>query len=283
MTKVKITIQPSAEHPGVLDVKDAMQQVLDFFEALVDESDAGVVVWNLTFAGTNSPFTAEAEAVSLNPAVNVEPIARARAAETAKFLDDVSHGRRPAGDLGKRRKDLMKRLLKRNTNGIGRTVAKFGSLLPHPITVTPKVATAALEVIEEQDSDAFDLYPQKRKRIEIGSVEGSLVDVCTDRNKPAIRIRERKTDREIVCRVDQATQDEIAGSANFLDVWEHRRVVVRGRLYFDDDGKLTRVDATSIRRIVPRQMTIRDIEDPNFTEGVSTAEFIDKLREGGFG
>lgn len=282
MTKVKITVQPSAEHPTVLDVKDAMQQVLDFFEALVDDKDEGVVVWNLTFAGTNSPFTAEAEAVSIDPSVNIEPIARARVAEAARFLEDVSNGRRPAGDLSKRRRESMRRVLRRNTHGIGTTVAKFG-VQPKPITLTPKIASIALDAMADDDRDVFDLFPHKRKRVEVGSIEGSLIDVCTDRNRPAVRIRERKTDREIVCRVDQSTQDEIARSANFLDVWEHRRIVVRGRLHFDDDGKLTRVDATSIRRVIPRQMTTRDIEDQDFTGDTSTAEFIDKLREGDFG
>ncbi|RWN47378.1 MAG: hypothetical protein EOS03_13610 [Mesorhizobium sp.] len=282
MTKVSITVEPSAEHPNILDVKDAMQQVLDFFDLISSDEDKATYVWNLTFAGTNSPFRAEAEAVSLDPAVNVSAIAQTRLQEASAFLDDVSHGRKPARALSKRRHDAARKLMRRNTNGVGRTIAKFDRQ-PNPLTVTPTIAARALAIIEQVDAETFDLLPTKRNRMEIGSVEGTLLDVGTDYNQPAIHIKERRSGRTITCRVDQALMDGIARSADFVDVWEHRRVIVRGKIYYDTSGDVIRVHARSIRQVNPRDMTLRDIEDRNFTGDLDTAEYLNRLREGDVG
>lgn len=282
MTRVSITVEPSAEHPDVLDVKDAMQQVLDFFELLSGDDDRARYVWNLTFAGTNSPFRAEAEAVSLDPTVSIAAFAQSRVTEASEFLDEVSQGRLPTKMLGKRRTEAARKIMRRNTGGVGRTIAAFERRAT-PLTVTPAVAARALAVFEAAEAETFDLLPAKRKRIEIGSVEGTLIDVGTDYNQPAIHIKERKSDKLITCRVDQALMDEIARSADFVDVWNHRRVIVRGKIFYDASGAVSRIHARSIKRITPRDMTLRDIEDREFTEGLNTSTYIDRLREGGLG
>jgi hypothetical protein len=282
MTKVSITVEPSAEHPNVLDVKDAMHQVLDFFELLSADEDRVSYVWSLTFAGTNSPFRADAEAVSFDPAIDVTAIARSRVAEASEFLDDISQGRKPTRKLGKRRFDAARKIMRRNMNGVGRTIAKFDRR-PTPFTVTPTVAARALAVFDVVEAEAFELLPAKRNRMEIGSVEGTLIDVGTDYNQPAVHIKDRKSGKTITCRVDQALMDAIAQSADFVDVWEHRRVIIRGKVYYDTSGDITRVHARSIKRINPRDMTLRDIEDPSFTGDLETAEYLNRLREGDVG
>lgn len=278
MTKVSITVEPSAAHPHVLDVKDAMQQVLDFFELLSADEDRVSYVWNLVFAGTNSPFRAEAEAVSLDPTVNITAIARSRVSEASEFLNDISQGRNPTHKLGKRRLDAAKKIMRRNTNGVGRTIARFERR--PDLLLTPSIATRALAVFETFEADTFGLLPAKRDRMEIGSVEGTLVDVGTDYNQPAIHIRERKSGRTVTCRVDQILMDQIAKSADFVDVWEHRRVSIRGKIYYDAAGNITRVHARSISRISPREMTFHDLEDRGFTGDMDTAEYVDWLRGG---
>lgn len=280
MTKVSITVEPSAEHPDVLDVKDAMQQVLDFFELLSADDDKVRYIWNLTFAGTNSPFRADAEAVSLDPTISVSAVALSRVMEASEFLDEVSQGRLPTRTLGKRRTDAARKIMRRNTNGVGRTIAAFERRAA-PLTVTPAIAARALAVFDAVEAETFDLFPAQRKRVEIGSVEGTLVDVGTDYNQPAIHIKERTSGKTITCRVDQ--MDDIAKSADFVDVWKHRRVIVRGKIFYDASGSIARVHARSIQRVTPREMTLRDIEDKDFTEGLNTSEYINRLREGDLG
>lgn len=279
--RAKVTVEPTAAHPDVLDVQDAMRQVLDFFELLSGDQDKQTLVWNLVFASTNSPFTAEGEAVSLKPDVDITVVARAEKALVAESLEALSQGRRPARRLGKQREETAKRLFRRNLNGVGRTQVALGPQVP-TITVTPAVAKVAIDTLEAATTN-LDLLPRWREREEIGSIEGALIDVGTDYHQPAIRVLERKSGKEVWCRVDPSLRESIAREASFLDVWENRRVIVRGRVRFDEHGQIIRVHARSIETISPREMTVHDIRDTQFTNGMNTAEYIERLREGELG
>ena len=283
MAKAKITVQAPADRPDVLDIRDAMLQVLDFFELLTADDDKENLVWNLTLATTNSPFHAEAEAVSVRPGVDIRAIANARISEASEFMVAVGRGEKPRRQIGQRRQSAAKRVWRRNTGGIGKTTVTFDIPKVAEVIVTPFSAVLALEASARDEKAEFDYLPIARERTEHGSVEGVLLDVGTDYNQPSIRIIERKSGRTIACRVDQSVIDEIAGAASFRDVWEHRRVRVRGRIAFDQQGQIARVYARSIAHVVPRAMTFRDIEDQDFTSGLTTSEYIDKLREGTLG
>lgn len=283
MAKAKITVQAPADRPDVLDIRDAMQQVLDFFDLLTADEDKDSLVWNLTLASTNSPFHAEAEAVSVTPGVDIRAVATARINEASEFMSAFGRGENPRRQIGHRRRSAAKRVWRRNTAGIGKTVVTFDIPKVAEVVVTPTIAAVALEASAREEKAEFDYLPEIRERTEHGSIEGVLVDVGTDYNQPAIRVIERKSGKEIACRVDQSFVDEIAKSASFRDVWEHRRVRVRGKIAFDQQGKIIRVYAKSIMPIIPRTMTLRDIEDKGFTGGLAITEYIEKLREGTLG
>jgi hypothetical protein len=283
MAKTKITVQAAAGRPDVLDIRDAMQQVFDFFDLLTADEDKDSLVWNLTLATTNSPFSAEAEAVSIIAGVDVRAVAAARISEASEFMGALGHGETSRRAIAPRRRKAAQRFWRRNTGGIGKTVVTFDIPTAAEIIVTPAIAALALETSAREEKAELDYLPNVRERTEHGSVEGILIHVTTDYNKPAIRIIERKSGREIACRVDPSLVDTIAGAANFRDVWEHRRVRVRGEITYDQQGNISRVQARSIIPIIPRTMTLRDIEDQNFTGALSITEYIDKLREGSLG
>lgn len=283
MPKAKITVHAPAERPDVLDIRDAMKQVLDFFELLSDDEDKETVAWNITLATTNSPFTAEAEAVSLREGVDVRPIATARIAEASSFMAALARGQRPTKPISARRRGAARRVWVRNTSAIGKTTVNFDLPKADPVIVTPSIAALALEAAAKQEISEFAFLPERREREEYGSIEGTLVDVGTDYNQPAIRVVERKSGRSIACRVEQSVVDNIASQASFRDVWDHKRVRIRGKIVFDSQGQITRVYAKSIVPINPRTMTLRDIEDRGFTGELTTVDYIDNLREGNLG
>lgn len=128
-----------------------------------------------------------------------------------------------------------------------------------------------------------DYLSESRERTEHGSIEGTLVDVGTDYNKPALKIIERKSGRQILCRVEQSVIEEIAKKADFRDVWSHRRVSIRGQIAFDASGQIVRVYAKTITPMSPRTMTLHDVEDRDFTGKLSTEEYVERLREGDLG
>jgi hypothetical protein len=283
MPKVTVTIQAPAEHPDVLDIRDAMQQVLDFFELLSGDDDRDTLAWNFTFAGTNSPFTAEAEATSNNKDVDVTYIANTRISETASYMSDLRSGRRPTKDIGKKRRSAAKRVFVRNTQAIGKTTVNFSVPTAPEVVLTPSIAQTSLALSQSNDAPEVQYLSEDRERHENGSIEGRIVDVSSDYNHPAIRIEERKSGREINCRVGQEVIDSIASATSLKDVWEHRRVRVRGVISFDSAGQITRVYAKSVTPIAPRAMTLKDIEDRDFTGGLQIEDYLDKLREGNLG
>jgi hypothetical protein len=283
MPKATVTIQAAAEHPDVLDIRDAMQQVLDFFELLTGDDDRATIAWNITYAGTNSPFTAEAEAVSVQKDIDIRPIANLRISEVAEYLNDLSSGRRSTRPISLRRRKAAKKVFERNTRSVGKTIVRFDLPKASTVTLTPINSLAALGVAEVIEGAGIYYLPEKRERQEFGSVEGTIVDVRDDYNQPAIRIVERKSGKEISCRVDQDVIDEIANSTSLRDVWEHRRVRVRGMIIFDSDGQIKRIYAKSVSAVFPRSMTTKDIEDKNFTGGLGINEYLEKLREGELG
>lgn len=283
MPKVTVTIQAAAEHPDVLDIRDAMQQVLDFFELLSGDDDKDTLAWNITYAGTNSPFTAEAEAVSIRADVDISPVANLRISETASYLSELSTGLSPTKTISNRRRNAARRVFSRNTNRVGKTTLKFSVPTALDVILTPTLSQTALDTSKTLELPELQYLAENRERQEYGSIEGKIIGVGTDYNQPAIHIEERKSGRQIACRVGQDVIDAIALATSLRDVWEHRRVRVRGIISYDNFGQIVRVHAKSVSVVSPRSMTLRDIEDTNFTNNIQISDYLEKLREGDLG
>jgi hypothetical protein len=283
MTTASIIIQAPADRPDVLDIRDAMGQVFDYFELLADNDGNDDVVWNFIVATMNSPFRAETCAVSRRPGVDVNAVATDRILTASAFMSARGRGESSLCQVGPRGRRAARRIWERNTKGIGKTIFSCGNPEIEDVVITPASARVALKTSDRDEKIEFDYLPDSRQRTEHGSIEGTLDGVVEDYNQPAIRVIERKSGKAIICRVDQSVIDNIAQEVSFRDVWEHRRVLVRGRIEFDQHGKIVRVHARSITLVAPMNMTLKDIEDPDFTGSISINDYIDKLREGSLG
>ena len=281
--RATIIVRPSVAHPEVLTIQDARRQVSDLFDILTpDDQSSGGLVWNLSIASTNSPLTVVGEAASLDPAINVSVLARLQKQAMAEQLRSLASGVRPTRAISKRNHSIYRRVMQRLINGIGRTDAIFDE--PETaILITPEFAEAAINALAKEEREFDALLLQDREREEIGSIEGYLLEVGTNYNKPAILIRERKSGSDVWCLVDSGLKERISQESSFEDVWDHRRVIVRGRISFNKQGAIVRVLATSVARVASRQMTLHDIKDPNFTGGMSAIEYLERLREGELG
>jgi hypothetical protein len=271
--RIKITVRASGAHPDVLTVQDAMRQVLDIFDMI--ESIPGVE-WRLVHATTNSPFFVEGEAISLEPSVDVSVVARSQKQNLARNLREITKGRPPL-DPDFRVKPA-KRFLNRNLNGVGTT--EIDLELGEPITVTPRVAQEAIHVLEHRPTNLYDITSARE---EIGSLEGTLSEVGTYYNYPAIRIIEGRTKDPLWCRLSTELQEEFQDKASFADVWRHRRVFVRGRIKYNVDGEIESVFASDIRQIDVPEVSLDAIRDPDFTGGLSIGEYLDRFRDGALG
>jgi hypothetical protein len=271
--RITITVRASGAHPDVLTVQDAMRQVLDFFEML---GTTPGVEWKLVSATTNTPLSVVGEAISLVPSVDVTVIARAQKQALAQNLRDIFSGRPPSDPSFPIK--IAKRALARNLNGIGATKIDFEH--GEPITFTPRAAEEAIHTLEHKPATFYDLAAARE---EWGSVEGTLSDVATHYNVPAVRIIESRTRDPVWCRLSAELETEFQDKATFKDVWAHRRVRARGLIKYGEGGGILYMLANDVRRIEEKEVSLELIKDPNFTGGLSIAEYLDRFRDGTLG
>ncbi len=250
-----------------------MHQILDFFNLLDPQPG---IEWRLSKASTNSPLHIEAEAVSLEASVDVSVVARAQKQNLAKSLREITKGKLPTDPNFSVK--AAKKLFARNLNGIGATEIDFE--LGDPITLTPIIAQEAIRTIERKTSGLFDI-PSARE--EVGSIEGTLQDVGTHNNYPAVKIQGSPKKESVWCRLSIELQSHFQDKATYKDVWQHQRVIIRGTIKYNEDGEIQYVLANDIRRIDPRDISLEAIKDPHFTGGLSVVDYLDRFRDGALG
>ena len=280
MKSKKITIEPSTDHPEILDVIDAMQQVMDYFDLLTDKS-APNVVWNLVFASANSSFTAEGSPVDIRTNAPAFGQVRDCIAAIERGLAKVQAGQPLDDDFPKEKKNVATRILQRNKNGIGKTRIEFDD--GRSFEIVPEVAERSLAAIQGMEDQEYDYLYATFARKEIGSIEGRIVDVSTDYQEPSITLEEHRTGRNIGCRISSEARNEIKSHLTAEDVWAHRRVRVRGVINYDSNGKIVCVLNGRIAFIDQKNVSTNDLRDPEFTGGLPAYEYLDKLRENELG
>lgn len=275
--KLVVSVDASKDHPDLMTVQDVFSHILDLF-TLVSQSDPGsenVVKWRLVSANMNSPFTVTAEAVAAVPGTVIEEAAKRQKREFRKNYGELKAGRVPSAWSGQKPRETATRVLNRNRNGIGRTTIDV-SVEPEdrPVTVTKEDADRAAAAV------AINAAQPHRTKEQIGSLEGYLLIVDKYHGQPAIKILERKTQEEVWCIVPQEFQHQISESTKVEDVWKGSRVVVKGKIVYGFDGKVSRVIATTIRRVIPEHVPHSAIADKSFTSDLPVTEYLERLRDG---
>ena len=256
-----------------------MQQVMDFFDLLTDQNNSSVV-WNLTFASTNSPFTAEGVPVDLRTQAGAFGLISPHLEAVERGLRKLEAGEPLYDDFPREKREVAVKMLKRNLNGIGRTEIDLGDDV---ISIVPRTANRALEVIQPVGDQVHDYLFRSFACKEVGSIEGRIIDLGTDHNQPSVKLREQRTGREIQCRVSEEARAAIERSLTAGDVWQHRRVRVRGVLSYDASGKVLRLYEGSLAYIDPPSVQVDDLKDESFTDGLPAHEYLERLREGRLG
>lgn len=280
------TIKMSIKARGEVDsptVEDLLDQVRDYFEILkgVEQAYAAdgsnAIEWRIVAATTNSPITFEAQAFSRDFAVNVDSRAEAVLYRTAVGLAELQSKDQPTRPSYFTDKVMLRaeRLFERVTNGLEQTNIEYGSDLP-PMRLTSGLARRATENVRSV------LKPESRPYEELGSVEGFVDSVAKDGwGHPIVRLRVRLTGETVKCFVRGNALKAFEGH-QIAEVWRGRRVQLYGKLKFKAFGLLNQIDADEVRFLRSREElpTIDDITDENFTGGLSTEEYLTRVRDG---
>jgi hypothetical protein len=67
------------------------------------------------------------------------------------------------------------------------------------------------------------------------------------------------------------------------DVWKNARVRLRGWIEYSKRGEISGMSAESIQHVQARAVRLSELHDPDFTEGLDSVTYLDRLRDGELG
>lgn len=273
--RVIISVESNIGEDGPLTVLDTLDQLRDAFDLLTasvaQEGDGAEIKWRLEGLSKNSPATMVAEAFSDNPDISVGPIARRAKQRLSSDINALKAGEVADWILADARS--AKSLLKRNMNGIGKTVFSFEDDAPIAV-LAERSARAGLQAIERSETENL---PDDRSREEYGSIDAHVVRADTYHGKPAIYIKDRLSGRVIPCVLSNALAQDAGPSHSWSDTWMEKRVRIKGRLYYDKNGDISRVSAVGLNDVKSEPVDLKQLRSLSILSGKGPSEHLDDL------
>lgn len=273
--RVTIQVESNIGEDGPLTVMDTLDQFKDAFEllsaAIAQEAGGEKVKWRLERLSKNSPATVTAVAYSPDPAVVVAPLLHRGKQRFARDMTALREG--VVAPWLKDKAPTAKALLKRNLNGVGRTAFGFEDDAPMAVLVE-KSARASLKAIERSEAQADDV---DLSRSEFGTVDAHVSEVKTWNCKPAIYLKDRLSGKVIPCVLSDELAAKEGGQHSLADVWREQRVRVRGQIFYDKSGELSRVNAVELKDVSPKPVDFTALRSADILEGKSPTEHLDDL------
>jgi hypothetical protein len=278
---VKITISGRGPETDAPKVEDALDELRDYLDILrgVEESLAGTqtsaIDWRLVDARRSSPLAFDLQPFPKDFAVNIDKRVALVLTETAAGLAGLQNRAERPRNFTNPVMRKAHRVFKRVTDSLSLSEVDFGTTLPS-VRLTPTVARNAARNVDQV------LTPPDRPYKEIGSVEGYLNGAERDGfGRRVIYLIERISGDPVKCLVQPEALPGLE-TRELRDVWRYRRAEVYGRIHFRALGKIEQVEAQRVRflRHSADLPQIDDIIDRDFTGGMKTEEYLDRLRDG---
>ena len=278
---IRFTIRAQNAETDAPTVEDLLAQIGDWnsilrgVEEAIAEDGASEIEWRVTGANKNSPLAFEFTAFPRRHGMNIErrtkqvkegisaglSVLRAKPERPSYFTEQVL--------------EKAERLFERVTNGLSLTRIEFGDDLP-TIEITPSQAKLAAKNVTAVRE------PKEKPYREIGSVEGILQAVERDGyGRPLLWIKLRVSGETIKCIARGGAQSEVEHH-EIADIWRNRRVRIFGTIYYRALGQITQVESDAVQFLRLREELPRasEIVDENFTGGLKSEEYLERLRNG---
>ena len=273
--RITIQVESNIGEDGPLTVTDTLHQFMDAFEliaaAVAQESGGEKVKWRLERLSKNSPATAVAVAYCPDPNVVLGPLVYNGKQRLSSAIEELGSGN-VVPWLGDK-SHLAKSLLRRNLNGIGRTIFDFDGDATRTVLVE-KNSRSALKSIElfEAKKDQED-----RSRSEFGSIDAHVAEVRSYYGKSAIYVTDRLSGRTVPCVLNANLADRVGKAHNWLDTWTGKRVRVKGQLFFNKSGQIKKISAIGLEDVAIKQIELRKLQGLNILQGKSPIEHLDSI------
>jgi hypothetical protein len=270
----KDTTAPTAD-----DLLDQIRDYLEIFrgvERALAEDGQNAIEWRVINASRQNPILMQLEAYPKQYAVDIAQRVNAVARNTAAGLAElVSAPTRPRF-FSDATLERVERTFERVTNGLDLSGIDFGSddIPAHRITKASAHGAARNAKLAQT--------PEDRPYRELGAIEGMFRSVERDgHGHKLLWIKHRLTGDEVKCQLEGDALN-LVGDYKIGEVFRGRRVLVTGTIHYKGLGAIRHVDATDVRFFPPATElpNVDTILDENFTGGLTTEEYLARLRDG---
>jgi hypothetical protein len=274
--RVTITVESNIGEDGPLTVMDTLDQFKDAFElltaAISQEPGGEKIRWRLERLSKNSPATLTAVAYCDDPEIIAAPLVHRG---KQRFSRDMA-ALRESGEVSpwlRQKSAVAEQFLRRNLNGIGKTVIVLEEDAPQTILVEHS-ARASLRALERAEAA---LETEDRSHSEHGTIDAHVVNTATWHGKPALQIKERLSGKIINCVFSEELAAREGPTHSWADAWTGKRIRVAGTIIYDKDGKISRIGAVEMEDVSPRAVDLKELRQIDLLDGKSPVEHLDKL------
>jgi hypothetical protein len=278
---IRFTIRAQNAETDAPTVEDLLAQIGDWnsilrgVEEALAEDGASEIEWRVTGASKNSPLAFELTAFPRWHGMNIERRTRQVKEQISTGLSALRSKPERPSYFTEPVLEKAESLFERVTNGLSLTRIEFGDDLP-TIEITPPGAKLAARNITAVRK------PKEKPYREIGSVEGTLQRVERDGyGRPLLYVKLRVSGETIKCIARGSAQSEVEHH-EISDIWKNKRVRVFGTIYYKALGQIIQVESDAVQFLRPREEFPRasEIIDENFTGGLKSEEYLERLRNG---
>lgn len=277
---IKNTVVGEVDAPTVEDLLSQIQDLVDVLrsvEVAIAENGNTEIDWRVTEASSNSPIRLEITPFPRQHAMSIDR----RAGEVAKFTVQGLRSLTERADrptyFNDATVDRAERVFQRLTNGLEATVVDFSEYIDDgEVSLDNTLAVRAMRNVEVLKG------PGEAPYIEISSMEGQIRNVERDKRGRAIAWLINRIDKDDVKCFARGRAQTTLERMEVGEVWRGVRVRVSGELKYKGLGRIEVINADYIEILDPDSElpSYEDIVDPDFTGGVETVEYLEKLRNG---
>jgi hypothetical protein len=278
---IRLTIRGQGAETDAPTVEDLVAQIEDWsailerVEEAIAEDGAREIEWRVTGASKNSPLKFELTPFPRRHGMNIEQREREVKQQVARGLFQLqSKAERPIY-FTEPVLEKAERLFERVTNGLNLTRIEFGDNLPEIEITSTNARSTAANIISVRK-------PKDKPYREIGSVEGTLRRVERDgHGRPLLYVKLRLDGETVKCIAHDSARSEVERH-EIADIWKNKRVRVFGTIFYRALGHITQLEADAVQFMGPKEELPRpgDIIDENFTGGLKSEEYLERLRGG---
>ncbi len=278
---IRLSISGRSAETDAPTVEDLLAQIGDYFDilrgvekALADDG-ANEIDWRVTDASKRSPLELEMTPFPRQHGMDIEQRAQLVSEHTAQGLALLCTKAERPRYFTEPVLETAERMFRRVSNGLGLTKITYGAGLP-TIEINPlmgRSATANVNAVRK---------PKEKPYREIGSIEGSLQRVERDGyGRPLLFVKLRIDGDTVKCIARGEAKADVERH-EIGDIWKNQRVRVFGMIHYKSIGRITQIESDSVQFLRGRHElpSADDIIDSDFTGGLGTEEYLERLRSG---